>query len=391
MNSIDFPGKGIAKDTLKPYNYLQDHQGYLTDMNRFENINSTIELRKRLRHMILSGEISPGTRLPGARTLAEDCGIHYQTINRIYHELGEQGFVEIRQGAGTIALHPDFTNIRLVALLEDPDSNERSHLYYQDVFIKAVKEKQNKLGVNIDFLHMKPGKQRSKELLRLLEPYDGAIAVLSRNDTATILNHSSIPVISYLDNRQSSLSSITNDSAATAYMATRHLIEAGCRKIGLIVRDMNMSSISKKLVGYVCAMRDAGLSIEPDYIWELKVKSQFFQVLQQINNHIKNNRLLDGYVCTGSNEGAILLSCLQRDGVKIPEQVKIVGYDEIEGCPDMTRIILPRRQCAHRCIEWLLEHLGNPTTMEQEFIPSELHIGNTTITVKYGGKKCEVS
>lgn len=358
-------------------------------MNGLENINDPAELRKKLRGMILNGTIPPGSRLPGARTLGRECGLHYQTVNRIYHELAERGLPETRQGHGTVVLHPDLSQVRILALAEKVFDSERPHSYYRQEFIQGLEEKRAALGVQLEFAELGRNESLSvyDRFLQKTADFDGIILLYSFSaDISEILYNCKIPLAAYMTNDATPFSTITTDTTRTTYMATRFLIDGGCRKIGLLMRNLQAPNIQRKLLGYVTAMRDSGLSIEPDFIWELTGESQFFSVAQQINDHLKNHRLLDGYVCTGSNEGIILASCLRRDGIKIPEQTMIVGYDEIEGCVDITRVVLPRRPCAHRCIEWILEHLGTPVMGEKILIPSTLHIGNTTN--KNGGKKC---
>lgn len=361
-------------------------------MNGLQNISDPADLRKKLRGMILNGVIPPGSRLPGARTLGRKCGLHYQTVNRIYHELAERGLVETRQGHGTVVLYPDLSLIRILVLVEKVFDNERSHSYYHQEFVQGLEEKRAALGIQLEFAEL--GRDESSPVydrfLRKSEDYDGIILLYSfSSDISDVLFNCKIPLVAYMTNDSMPFSTVTADTVGTTYMATRLLIEKGCRKIGLVVRNLENPNIQRKLLGYVSAMRDSGLNIEPDFIWELTGKSQFFNVVQQIGDHLKNHRLLDGYVCTGSNEGIILSSCLRRDGVKIPEQAMIVGYDEVEGGDDITRVVLPRRPCAHRCIEWILEHLGTPVMGEKILIPATLHIGNTT--TKNGGKKCYAS
>lgn len=361
-------------------------------MNGLENINGATGLRKKLRGMILNGTLPPGSRLPGARTLSRKCGLHYQTINRIYHELTECGLVEIRQGHGTVVRHPDLSQVRILALMFKSEDNERSHQYYHHEFIKGIEEKQTKSGVQLDFREIRVDEPAATfaGLLRKMPIYDGIIVLhplCARIDN--FLFACNIPVVIYMDADSMPFSTVTYDSTATTYMTTCHLIENGCRKIGLVIRNIEHSNIQRKVIGYIRAMRDHRLAIEPDFIWELKGQSQFFSVVQRINDHMKTHRLLNGYLCTGSNEGVILASCMRRDGVKIPEQTMIIGYDEVEGCDDITRVVLPRRACALRCVDWILEHLGHPVLSDKVFIPSTLHIGNTT--VKTGGKKCKVS
>jgi|GEM_PF-5274162 DNA-binding LacI/PurR family transcriptional regulator len=359
-------------------------------MKLFEDANTAPELRERLRRMILSGELPPGARLPGARTLSRLCGVHYQTVNRIYHELAEAGFAEIRQGVGAMVLCPDLSQVHFLVLSEKADDNERSHSFYRNEFFDALKEKQAELGIQLDFIEIGTDNASAarEQFERKLPGCDGIVVQFaSWKKIADLLFSCRVPVITYFNSSFMPFNVATNDSADTIYRATRHLIENNCKKIGLVVRNLFPSgpNIPKKLLGYINAMRDAGLPVEPDFFWELKGESQFFSAVSQIDELLKMRRLLDGYVCTGSNEGVILASCMRRDGIRIPEQAMIVGYDEIEGCDDITRIVLPRRACAHRCLTWLVEHIGRPVMGDVVFVPSTLHIGNTT--VGNGGKK----
>ena len=50
---------------------------------------------------IESGELEPGTRLPGVRTLGEQFGCNYHTVRHAFETLAEQGYVELKRGSGT--------------------------------------------------------------------------------------------------------------------------------------------------------------------------------------------------------------------------------------------------------------------------------------------------
>ncbi len=50
---------------------------------------------------IESGELPPGTRLPGVRALGEQFGCNYHTVRHAFETLAEQGFVELKRGSGT--------------------------------------------------------------------------------------------------------------------------------------------------------------------------------------------------------------------------------------------------------------------------------------------------
>ncbi len=50
---------------------------------------------------IESGELVPGTRLPGVRALGEQYGCNYHTVRHAFETLAELGYVELKRGSGT--------------------------------------------------------------------------------------------------------------------------------------------------------------------------------------------------------------------------------------------------------------------------------------------------
>lgn len=59
------------------------------------------QVYRQLREAILSGALSPGSRLPSSRAMARGAGVARVTIVRALEQLAAEGFVESRVGAGT--------------------------------------------------------------------------------------------------------------------------------------------------------------------------------------------------------------------------------------------------------------------------------------------------
>ena len=59
------------------------------------------QIAARIRLAIASGELSPGDGLPSVRQLAGQLRINPATVVHAYRELAAEGFVDMRQGAGT--------------------------------------------------------------------------------------------------------------------------------------------------------------------------------------------------------------------------------------------------------------------------------------------------
>lgn len=50
---------------------------------------------------IENGELTEGARLPAARTLGDQLGVHYHTVRQAYLKLSAEGFLEVKSGSGT--------------------------------------------------------------------------------------------------------------------------------------------------------------------------------------------------------------------------------------------------------------------------------------------------
>ena len=59
-----------------------------------------MQLKDQILHAIETGVLSPGAQLPGIRNLAESLVINPNTVIRVYHELEEEGAIEVRHGLG---------------------------------------------------------------------------------------------------------------------------------------------------------------------------------------------------------------------------------------------------------------------------------------------------
>ena len=74
------------------------------------------QIATRVRVAVASGELSPGDALPSVRQLAGSARVNPATVVQAYRELEADGFVEMRQGAGTFVLE----------VLPDKRSEERN-------------------------------------------------------------------------------------------------------------------------------------------------------------------------------------------------------------------------------------------------------------------------
>ncbi len=77
------------------------------------------QIAAEVKRMLARGELSPGSKLPSARALAEEARVNPNTVVHAYAELEREGVTETRRGLGTFVREDlDVTSIRR-ALLEE--------------------------------------------------------------------------------------------------------------------------------------------------------------------------------------------------------------------------------------------------------------------------------
>jgi LacI family transcriptional regulator, galactose operon repressor len=147
-----------------------------------------------------------------------------------------------------------------------------------------------------------------------------------------------------------------------AYDATRYLIELGHRRIGFITGLMGIHSAVDRLEGYKTALADHNvplvdeLIVEGDY-WHPGgyAAAQRFLDLPQIPSAIFASNDLEAI-------GA--MEAIRERGLQIPEDISIIGFDDIPQVsivyPKLTTVRQPLEQMGRLAARLLLEQIENP-------------------------------
>lgn len=82
-----------------------------------------IQVKDSLRHLIVSGALPPGYKLPSVRELAADLAINPNTIQRAYRELETEGYICSVPGKGSFTCaYAEVENSRRKELFDKFDS-----------------------------------------------------------------------------------------------------------------------------------------------------------------------------------------------------------------------------------------------------------------------------
>jgi len=155
---------------------------------------------------------------------------------------------------------------------------------------------------------------------------------------------------------------IVSDNQQGAYDAVSHLIELGHERIAFIGGIPRISTSTERREGYEKALRDHDLPVDPDLIKEGDSRRERGTYL--------TNDLLDlddppTALFTGNNLTTLgALSAINVRGLHVPEDIALVGYDDIPWPmalnPPPTVIDQPGYEMGQRAAQTLLDRIANP-------------------------------
>lgn len=190
-------------------------------------------------------------------------------------------------------------------------------------------------------------------------PDDGRLAAALRLNQNVVLLDEDIPGV--LTPR------VFVENAHGAYLATRHLIDAGHRDIGLVSGPPDLMSVVERLAGYEQAMGEAGLPIRPEWVL-LGEYSRNYGVSAAEQLLVGAERPTAVLAC--SDYIAIgILQAVRRAGLDVPRALSLVGFDDMAFAelvdPPLTTVRQPIADMGRIAFERLLA-LINKTEVEPE-------------------------
>lgn len=162
------------------------------------------------------------------------------------------------------------------------------------------------------------------------------------------------------------------DFFQVGYMAARHLLDRGRRRIGLYFREMAFPYAGQRRQGLVVALREAGLSLEDDLVWLMTERTgRHWMDLptretadQAVEDLVKKGGV-DAVIAANDLYGASLIAALRNRGYRVPDDVAVVGSDNQEfGAfvdPAITTVDLRLDEVARELVQMMFHLLdGQP-------------------------------
>lgn len=168
------------------------------------------------------------------------------------------------------------------------------------------------------------------------------------------------------------ISYITIDNIDATKKLIRYILATGRKKIALINCDITRYTYAKlRLQGYTEALEEAGITPDPELIITIP-DNKFNVAVPAISTMLKTQDIPDAIVCISDTMAAAALRACALEGYRVPQDIVVTGFDNIDisvmTTPNITTINQPKHDMGFMACTQLLSMIANPKKEPQKFI-----------------------
>lgn len=169
-----------------------------------------------------------------------------------------------------------------------------------------------------------------------------------------------------------------------SYQATCHLIENGHRNIGFASPSIKDGGVlQERFLGYKAALAEHGIPFRKEHIFQQEMDIESCEIVSQ---NIIQFPELTALVVTADIMAAGIIRGLRTNGKRVPEDISVVGFDDI----NLAQLITPPLTTIHQdmnlkgrlAVDYMLQLLeGNQPENTNITLPTKLIVRKSVIPV----------
>ena len=158
---------------------------------------------------------------------------------------------------------------------------------------------------------------------------------------------------------------VSIDDYRSAKNATEYILNLGYRKVGFINGPISYNYAQERLRGFEAAMEERGVAVPNN--WKISLPEVSYSLGYSAASQILGAATRpDAIFCAADVFAISVIKAAQRYGLKVPEDVGVMGFDNVEVAsisnPGITTVNQPAYQIGFTAGETIYEKISNPTS-----------------------------
>lgn len=332
----------------------------------------------------------PHSTPPSMREVAALAGVSHQTVSRVIN--------------GHPSIRPE-TRERVLQVIEDigyrPNSAARALATRRTKRIGVVVDSAIKFGPNATLRGVEEsardagysvssvtvGEDRSVSANAavdhlLAQGIDAVCIIAPRSSSVDLIRTriSTLPAIAVTSNPETEILTASVDQLLGAKLAVQHLVDLGHREIAHVAGPMDWLDAQGRARGWRAVLDDAGLTVRVPLVGDWTADSGY-----ALAASAEWPADITAVFCANDQMALGLLHGLAERGVRVPEDMSVVGFDDLPEARHFTPPLTTVRQDFHRLgqrtVDALIAAIEGREAPQRTLIDPELVVRDSTAPV----------
>ncbi|MCP4249200.1 MAG: substrate-binding domain-containing protein [bacterium] len=306
------------------------------------NLPKYERVKRQLIREIESGRHAPGEPFPSESQLLQQFGVSRPTLVRSLQEMVRDGYLHRQQGKGTfVAPRPgqggQHAGGYVVFLSRQVAGMTGAG---REVQLRILRGMQDTFGGDYDVPEVRqvsPG---------LVDADTRRFVESKRAGAALVIEPSFCPaLLDFLVERGwavwsvnepfSSVNCVRIDQDYAGYLATKFLLDHGCKRITLLNGpEKAYWGFSARRQGYERALTDAGLAVDEELVCEASHPVDSEAGRAMMGALLDRGVAVDGVVGASDSKAIGAMACAAERGIRVPDQIVFVSIDNTLACDE---------------------------------------------------------
>ena len=310
--------------------------------------------------------------------IAEKLGVSPSTISRAFrqphlvrHATLKQIYQAVEELGGALpesapAMSREMRILAIVPVLNNP--------FYTDI-AQGIQDAANRHGCQLLIINEMLTHYNIQQIIHFIAQSDISGVIIMQKLEETVLEQlkARTMVIQCSEfNESEEISYITIDNLDATKKLIRYILTAGRRKIALVNCDTSRFTYARlRLQGYEETLAEAGITPNPSHIITVP-DGKFSVAVPAISTMLKNPDIPDAIVCVSDIMAAAALRACALEGYRVPQDIMVTGFDNIDisvmTTPNITTVNQPKHNMGFMACTQLLSMIADPQKDPQRFI-----------------------
>lgn len=295
-----------------------------------------------------------------SRSLNNKGEVDPETSKRVQQKAKEMGYVPNYAARSLKGKHS-----HLIGVIIDDNTNP----FYAEV-LKGMESEVQKKGYQLLLVNTHNSLTHQGDAVEILQNrgVDGILVAPVRDTDPSDLSAVRVPFVvvgRHFENAD--FHEVYNDDEQGGYLATKHLLSLKRKKILHIRSRLDLFPSRARLRGYEKALEEEGIDIQ----WVLDIQGQPEEIHRKLPPFLESHQV-DGIFTFNDLFAMEALLCLKESKIKVPEEIAVVGYDNIPYAaytfPALTSMALDEMWIGKKSVQQLIAQLEKRKLRKKQWI-----------------------